>query len=78
MKCAASVGHFHVPVNRRTAKRRADTAYDSADAYVGPVGISWLQRWLVTRGQLFRKEPYLPEYMRQFDHDHSGSDFETL
>jgi peptidoglycan/xylan/chitin deacetylase (PgdA/CDA1 family) len=54
-----------------------DQAYQSRDDYVGPVGISWLQRWLVTRGQAFRKEPYLPEYMRQFDPDYSGSDFKT-
>jgi peptidoglycan/xylan/chitin deacetylase (PgdA/CDA1 family) len=54
-----------------------DPAYRSRDDYVGAVGISWLQRWLVTRGQPFRKEPYLPEYMRQFDTDYSGSDFKT-
>jgi peptidoglycan/xylan/chitin deacetylase (PgdA/CDA1 family) len=55
----------------------ADPAYQSRDDYVGEVGISWLQRWLVTRGQPFRKEPYMPEYMRQFDTDYSGSDFKT-
>lgn len=54
-----------------------DPAYQSRDDYVGEVGISWLQRWLVTRGQPFRKEPYMPEYMRQFDPDDSGSDFKT-
>jgi peptidoglycan/xylan/chitin deacetylase (PgdA/CDA1 family) len=54
-----------------------DPAYRSRDDYVGEVGISWLQRWLVTRGKEFRKEPYLPEYMRQFDPDYSGSDFKT-
>jgi peptidoglycan/xylan/chitin deacetylase (PgdA/CDA1 family) len=54
-----------------------DKAYEHRDAYVGPVGISWLQRWLVTRGGEFRKEPYLPEYMRQFDPQSSGSDFKT-
>jgi peptidoglycan/xylan/chitin deacetylase (PgdA/CDA1 family) len=54
-----------------------DPAYNSRDDYVGAVGVSWLQRWLVTRGQAFRKEPYLPEYMRQFDTDYSGSDFKT-
>jgi peptidoglycan/xylan/chitin deacetylase (PgdA/CDA1 family) len=54
-----------------------DPAYRSRDTYVGEVGISWLQRWLVTRGQPFRKEPYLPEFMRQFDTDFSGSDFKT-
>lgn len=55
-----------------------DDAYRHADTYVGPVGISWLQRWLVTRGKEFRKEPYLPEYMRQFDSPQSsGSNFKT-
>lgn len=54
-----------------------DPAYRSQDTYVGEVGISWLQRWLVTRGQPFRKEPSLPEFMRQFDTDYSGSDFKT-
>jgi peptidoglycan/xylan/chitin deacetylase (PgdA/CDA1 family) len=55
-----------------------DEAYRHEDAYVGPVGISWLQRWLVTRGKEFRKEPYLPEYMRQFDSPQaSGSDFKS-
>jgi peptidoglycan/xylan/chitin deacetylase (PgdA/CDA1 family) len=54
-----------------------DPAYRTRDDYVGEVGISWLQRWLVTRGQPFRKEPSMPEYMRQFDTDYSGSDFKT-
>jgi peptidoglycan/xylan/chitin deacetylase (PgdA/CDA1 family) len=54
-----------------------DPAYRSRDDYVGAVGISWLQRWLVTRGKEFRKEPYMPEYMRQFDPDSSGSAFKT-
>ncbi|HEY9285494.1 MAG TPA: polysaccharide deacetylase family protein [Pyrinomonadaceae bacterium] len=55
-----------------------DESYKHQDAYAGPVGISWLQRWLVTRGREFRKEPYLPEYMRQFDSPRSsGSDFKS-
>ena len=55
-----------------------DDAYRHPDTYAGPVGISWLQRWLVTRGKEFRKEPYLPEYMRQFDSPQSsGADFKT-
>ncbi|MGH9944761.1 MAG: polysaccharide deacetylase family protein [Pyrinomonadaceae bacterium] len=54
-----------------------DKAYQQPDTYTGPVGISWLQRWLVTRGGEFRKEPYLPPYTRQFDSDSSGSDFKT-
>jgi peptidoglycan/xylan/chitin deacetylase (PgdA/CDA1 family) len=55
-----------------------DAAFGERDTYVGPVGISWLQRWLVTRGREFRKEPQMPEYMRQFDNPAaSGSDFKT-
>lgn len=54
-----------------------DKAYEHADNYVGEVGVSWLQRWLVTRGKPFRKEPYLPPYMRQFDPEYSGQDFKT-
>jgi hypothetical protein len=55
----------------------SDPAYRSRDDYAGGVGISWLQRWLVTRGGEFRKEPYLPEYMRQFDADAVGSEFKS-
>jgi peptidoglycan/xylan/chitin deacetylase (PgdA/CDA1 family) len=55
----------------------SDPAYRSRDDYVGVVGVSWLQRWLVTRGGEFRKEPYLPEYMRQFDTDAVGSEFKS-
>ncbi|HEX8071292.1 MAG TPA: polysaccharide deacetylase family protein [Pyrinomonadaceae bacterium] len=55
-----------------------DEAYRSPDNYTGPVGISWLQRWAVTRGQPFRKEPALPPYMQRFDSTSaSGSDFKT-
>jgi peptidoglycan/xylan/chitin deacetylase (PgdA/CDA1 family) len=66
-------GYSFVPLDEALA----DPAYRSPDAYVGPVGISWLQRWLVTRGKEFRKEPPMPEYMRQFDPEYSGSDFKT-
>ncbi|MDT7604579.1 MAG: hypothetical protein QOF61_2576 [Acidobacteriota bacterium] len=55
----------------------SDPAYQSRDDYVGAVGISWLQRWLATRGGKFRQEPSMPEYMRQFDPAYSGSDFKT-
>ena len=54
-----------------------DKAYDHRDTYTGPAGISWLQRWLITRGGQFRKEPYLPPSMRRFDSNASGSDFKT-
>ncbi|HEX8843228.1 MAG TPA: M56 family metallopeptidase [Pyrinomonadaceae bacterium] len=55
-----------------------DEAYGQADRYTGPVGISWLQRWAITKGMGFRKEPPLPPFMRQFDkRSASGSDFKT-
>ncbi len=44
-----------------------DEAYAQPDTYTGEWGISWLQRWAITRGGEFRREPYLPPYMRQFD-----------
>ena len=43
-----------------------DEAYTQPDTYTGEWGISWLQRWAITRGGEFRQEPYLPPYMRQF------------
>jgi peptidoglycan/xylan/chitin deacetylase (PgdA/CDA1 family) len=54
-----------------------DKAYEHRDTYTGAVGISWLQRWAITRGGKFQKEPALPPYMQQFDPEGSGSDFKT-
>lgn len=55
-----------------------DKAYEQPDKYTGPVGISWLQRWAITNGMGFRKEPPLPPDMRQFDkRSASRSDFKT-
>ncbi|MGH9944762.1 MAG: hypothetical protein ACRD9R_20635, partial [Pyrinomonadaceae bacterium] len=54
-----------------------DPAYSQPDTYTGPTGISWIQRWAITRGGEFRKEPYLSEFMRQFDPKYSGSDYKT-
>ena len=56
---------------------QSDPAYSLPDTYTGPVGISWLQRWAMTRGASFRKEPDLPAYMQQYDFRQSGSDFKT-
>ncbi len=44
-----------------------DPAYRSADAYVGPGGITWLHRWALTRGvdrALFRGEPATPQWVQ--------------
>jgi peptidoglycan/xylan/chitin deacetylase (PgdA/CDA1 family) len=54
-----------------------DKAYEHRDTYTGATGISWLQRWAITRGQKFTKEPALSPYMRQFDTAGSGTDFKT-
>jgi beta-lactamase regulating signal transducer with metallopeptidase domain/peptidoglycan/xylan/chitin deacetylase (PgdA/CDA1 family) len=55
-----------------------DKAYSQPDNYVGRVGCSWLQRWAITRGGEFRKEPYLPQFMQQFDPiKDSASDYKT-
>ena len=54
-----------------------DKAYQQPDTYTGPTGISWLQRWAITKGGQFRKEPYLSDFMSQFDPKRSGSDFKT-
>ena len=34
-----------------------DPAYASEDTYVGRAGMSWLQRWAITRGARFESEP---------------------
>jgi peptidoglycan/xylan/chitin deacetylase (PgdA/CDA1 family) len=54
-----------------------DKAYSLPDNYIGPVGISWLQRWAITKGLKFRPEPGLPEVMQPYDTPASGSDFKT-
>ncbi|MEP7271158.1 MAG: polysaccharide deacetylase family protein [Acidobacteriota bacterium] len=55
-----------------------DRAYSLKDEYVGPVGISWLQRWAITKGGEMRAEPSLPETMKEFDSaSSSGSAFKT-
>jgi len=43
----------------------ADTAYRSADTYVGPVGPSWLIRWATTRGMDVPVEPREEEYIAE-------------
>jgi hypothetical protein len=43
-----------------------DEAYSRPETYTGEWGVSWLQRWGYTKFGAFRREPYLPPYMRQF------------
>lgn len=43
-----------------------DPAYESADTYTGPGGITWLHRWAITREvdrSVFRGEPTTPQYI---------------
>ena len=43
-----------------------DSAYRSADTYVGPAGITWLHRWALTRGMrgaVFAGEPAVPGWI---------------
>jgi beta-lactamase regulating signal transducer with metallopeptidase domain/peptidoglycan/xylan/chitin deacetylase (PgdA/CDA1 family) len=55
-----------------------DKAYRQAANYVGPWGISWLQRWAMEKGQPLRDEPDLSPYMRQFDVSRGGTDYAKL
>jgi len=58
-------GYTFVPL----AEAVADSAYRSADTYAGPAGISWLQRWAITRDlprAIFRGEPEVPDWITNF------------
>ena len=40
-----------------------DPAYALPDSYVGPVGLSWLHRWALTKGMPPREEPREPDFI---------------
>lgn len=45
-----------------------DPAYDSADTYTGPGGITWLHRWALTRDvdrSIFAGEPTTPDWVQE-------------
>jgi peptidoglycan/xylan/chitin deacetylase (PgdA/CDA1 family) len=42
----------------------ADSAYRRPDTYVGPAGMSWLQRWALAAGVRFLREPREPAWLR--------------
>lgn len=42
-----------------------DQAYRATEDYVGRSGVSWLQRWLVTRGKELRKEPQASAWVQE-------------
>lgn len=55
-----------------------DKAYGLPDTYTGPVGLSWLQRWAISKGGQVRPEPELPPVMKAFDDPQvSGSDYKS-
>ena len=42
----------------------ADEAYRSPDRYVGARGLSWLQRWAITRGEDPGEQPGIPDWVQ--------------
>ncbi len=50
----------------------ADPAFQAADTYTGVTGISWLQRWGISRGWEWREEPRPGGIMSQFEY-HKGT-----
>jgi len=55
-------GYRFVPLREAVA----DPAYESADTYTGPAGISWLHRWAMTKNvdrTLFQGEPETPHWV---------------
>jgi hypothetical protein len=46
----------------------SDPAYELPDRYTGPAGISWIQRWAMTRGverSFFHGEPTVPAWVNE-------------
>ena len=41
-----------------------DPAYQLPDHYIGPRGISWLQRWAITQGRPPGEQPQLPDWVQ--------------
>jgi peptidoglycan/xylan/chitin deacetylase (PgdA/CDA1 family) len=57
-------GYKFIPLEQALA----DTVYASPDRYIGNAGITWLQRWAITRGMppsTFRGEPDVPDWVTQ-------------
>ena len=42
-----------------------DPAYSLPDRYAGPIGLSWIHRWALTKGMEPREEPPEPEFIAQ-------------
>lgn len=61
------------------AEALKDGAYSLPDSYFGEVGISWLQRWAITKGLGFSKEPAPPDFvLRRADVSLSGVEYKIL
>lgn len=60
----AERGHTFIALERALE----DPAYDAPDTYRGAGGISWLDRWALTRGvpkSFFKEEPRTPEWIQE-------------
>lgn len=58
----SSLGYKIIPLHEALT----DEAYKSEDTYTGRGGISWLQRWAITKGikgNFFKGEPRTPEFV---------------
>lgn len=56
-----------------------DKAYRQQVAgYVGPGGISWLERWALEKGRPLADEPDVSPFLRQFDISRGGVDYAKL
>ncbi|HZH30459.1 MAG TPA: M56 family metallopeptidase [Pyrinomonadaceae bacterium] len=56
-----------------------DKAYrGQPDNYVGRGGLSWLERWALSKGQTLGEEPDVSPFMRQFDVSRGGTDYAKL
>jgi peptidoglycan/xylan/chitin deacetylase (PgdA/CDA1 family) len=56
----AARGYRAIPLGRALA----DEAYRSPDRYVGARGLSWLQRWAITRGEDPGEQPGIPDWVQ--------------
>lgn len=55
----------------------ADPAFQTPDTYTGVTGISWLQRWGISRGWEWREEPRPGGIMAQFDYHKGGKNLKA-
>lgn len=46
-------------------KALEDSAYGLPDNYAGPVGLSWLHRWAISKGMQMKAEPAEPQWIKR-------------